>query len=658
MKWRTKKSATAALALAATVALAGPAAADTDSDSQSTLPLDDSGGATSDNAPLLNPPTSVELQRLSSGVTISWAPASANTEIGGYNIYRGDDYVATVEGAATNWTDIDGVDGNEYTVTSFDATKQHFSVHSDPAQNVTTAVDPERTSVTEPEVALPSNESDSVPLVDPFTAGDFFRPPQVDIGGDEGDPPVEAQRPSMPTNVRATNSPDGVVLRWSPSVSNSGTIAGYNIYHNGNYVDTVGAETKWVGPLAGPDDSFSVASFDDGEPRQFSGTTDPVTINRWVEQEPDESVHDAFGGAVAALGSGLELTRSPWEPNCRASADDWRLFLDGQDGNCEYRPGGDGRGVTVYVLDSVVDIDHNAFDGVNVQAGVSSINGFAGGNSQTRQLENNLAMALAEDGEPLVRVAEGQVETNIISGPLDSASCGPSHGTKVAGLVSSVDHGVASGVTIVPVEALFCHELRYEDGSTGFGYTGSQDDLLASLDWIAEQNRTSNRRAIVNMSIGVDVKDGGAYAQRISALNDAGVLVVTSAGNDGADACDYSPAGVVDHQLTVGSITKPGDRPAHSNSGPCIDLYAADRTLTANDFTGGWVSSSGTSIAAPVVTGAAAIYWSQNPWLTPDQVIVDMKNGAAPFEDPDSDCADGVCLAAQILPNTLVGIES
>jgi subtilisin family serine protease len=95
----------------------------------------------------------------------------------------------------------------------------------------------------------------------------------------------------------------------------------------------------------------------------------------------------------------------------------------------------------------------------------------------------------------------------------------------------------------------------------------------------------------------------------------AGVFVAIAAGNDNANACDYSPARVVD-AVTVaaaengpfGSMGKAG----FSNYGSCIDIYGPGSNIRSARLGGGAATMSGTSMATPHVTGAAAIYKSTN----------------------------------------------
>ena len=200
------------------------------------------------------------------------------------------------------------------------------------------------------------------------------------------------------------------------------------------------------------------------------------------------------------------------------------------------------------------------------------------------------------------------------------------HGTMVAGVVGSATFGVAKGVTL--------HPVRVIDASG----SGTISGVVAGIDWITAQftsqtktttttkngktttTTTGTRRpAVVNISL----ITGGSLAINSAVQNsiNAGVTYVVAAGNSGDDACGYSPAGVA-AAITVGASNDADNVWVYSNGGTCVDVFApgvmVNTTLSRTDTD--TTATTGTSIAAPHVAGAAALFLATNPLATPAQV--------------------------------------
>ena len=193
-----------------------------------------------------------------------------------------------------------------------------------------------------------------------------------------------------------------------------------------------------------------------------------------------------------------------------------------------------------------------------------------------------------------------------------SADCN-GHGTHVAGTVGGKNYGVAKRTTLIPVRVLDCN------GS------GSYSTVIAGLDWIAANHKAGNA-AVVNMSLGGSASStlDGAVRNLIA----KGIHVVVAAGNSNADACNYSPARVLD-AVTVGAITSSDSRASYSNTGSCLDLFAPGSAITSTWLgASGTQTISGTSMASPHVAGVIARFISINPTLSPVQVAQSLKSSA------------------------------
>lgn len=213
-----------------------------------------------------------------------------------------------------------------------------------------------------------------------------------------------------------------------------------------------------------------------------------------------------------------------------------------------YKYATSGNGVTIYVVDTGVNLSHSDLAG-RVSTGFSAIN----------------------DGR-------GADDCN-------------GHGTHVAGTAAGSSYGVAKSAKVVPVRVLNC---------TGSGYIS---DIISGINWIISTH--PGGAAVINLSIG-----GGYSAVLNSAITDAanrGFTVVAAAGNSSADACNFSPvsaAGVIG----VGASTSSDSFASYSNFGSCVDVVAPGSSITSAWIGSSSASNtiSGTSMASPHATGLAA----------------------------------------------------
>ncbi|MBI3047226.1 MAG: S8 family serine peptidase [Acidobacteria bacterium] len=135
------------------------------------------------------------------------------------------------------------------------------------------------------------------------------------------------------------------------------------------------------------------------------------------------------------------------------------------------------------------------------------------------------------------------------------------HGTHVAGTVAARDNtvdvvGAAPGAPLTGVKVLGC------------GGTGSTSGVIKGIDWVTAN---AKKPAIANMSLGGGASQALDDAVRKSA--DSGVFYSIAAGNDGADACNYSPARAGTHGgvLTTAATDKDDNcrRRAEAARPPC-----------------------------------------------------------------------------------------
>jgi oryzin len=182
------------------------------------------------------------------------------------------------------------------------------------------------------------------------------------------------------------------------------------------------------------------------------------------------------------------------------------------------------------------------------------------------------------------------------------------HGTHVAGTMVSSSYGVAKAASVISVKVFS-------------GSSGSTSVILDGYDWACNDIATKGRgaKAVINMSLG-----GGFSASFNSAVGDcydAGVVTVVAAGNDGANAANYSPASAPE-AITVGAITISNSRASFSNYGSVLDVFAPGQNILSC-----WIGSttatntiSGTSMASPHVAGLVLYLQGLGGLTTPASV--------------------------------------
>lgn len=230
------------------------------------------------------------------------------------------------------------------------------------------------------------------------------------------------------------------------------------------------------------------------------------------------------------------------------------------------------------------------------------------------------------------------------------------HGSHVAGIAAAPVNGI--GVTGVAYDADIL-PLRVL-GRCG-GYTS---DIVDAIYWasgysVAGVPANSTPADVINLSLSSTVTGacGQAYSDAVTAAINAGVSVVTSAGNANANANDYAPgncAGVIN----VAATDRYGDRAPYSNTGSVVDVAAAGGRLVSGDpLSGIWstldsgefstetyiyAAYQGTSMAAPQVAATVALMRSVEPAATPAELEAAIVDTAQNFIGSCSGCGAGL----------------
>lgn len=181
------------------------------------------------------------------------------------------------------------------------------------------------------------------------------------------------------------------------------------------------------------------------------------------------------------------------------------------------------------------------------------------------------------------------------------------HGTHVAGTIAGKTYGVAKKAKIESLKAF------NENGRS------LKSTILMAVHYaITEHEKrilsgdASYKGAIINMLLGC----GGSLAldAAVAAATRVGITVVSSAGNDGIDACNCSPSRS-ESSITVGAIDENDAVAWFSNYGRCVDIYAPGVRIQSVSNGEGLSILTGTSMAAPHVTGVVATLLSMQPLL-------------------------------------------
>jgi subtilisin family serine protease len=232
------------------------------------------------------------------------------------------------------------------------------------------------------------------------------------------------------------------------------------------------------------------------------------------------------------------------------------------------------------------------------------------------------------------------------------------HGTHVSGIIAGNgydSYGEKSG--IAPKASLISLKVLNGNG------TGTIGSIIAALNWVAVNAKTYNIR-VVNMSVGAAVRESyltDPLTLATKRVTDLGITVVTAAGNLGTNAAGLKQWGAISApgnapwvltvgaSSTMGTLSRSDDTLASfSSRGPTRFDYVAKPDLVAPGTgtislaapgslfyltklssllpgklllgTRPYLSLSGTSMAAPVVSGTIALMLQANPNLTPNLI--------------------------------------
>lgn len=312
------------------------------------------------------------------------------------------------------------------------------------------------------------------------------------------------------------------------------------------------ASIKDANVEGGISDIFDIADFLSG----YSGYFLDLTID-WIRRDPSVAFVEKDSMVYA---NEFDVQKgAPWglariSHRAPLSLGSFNQYLYDSEG---------GEGVTSYVIDTGVFVDHVQFEG---------------------------------------RALWG---ATIPSG--DSDTDGNGHGTHCAGTIASKDYGVAKKANVVAVKVL------RSNGS------GSMSDVVKGVEYAAKSHQAAAKAgkkgfkgSTANMSLG-----GGkspALDLAVNAAVKAGIHFAVAAGNENQDAANTSPASA-ELAITVGASTISDARAYFSNYGSTVDIFAPGLNIVST-YIGSETATatlSGTSMASPHTAGLLSYFVSLQP---------------------------------------------
>jgi serine protease len=328
-------------------------------------------------------------------------------------------------------------------------------------------------------------------------------------------------------------------------------------------------------------------------------------------------------------------------------------------------------GIVVAVLDTGIRFDHpdlaRAADGGRLLPGYDFVRADPDGSFVSA---NDGDGRDADPSDPGDWMTEAEANLPIFGDSCEAQANSSWHGTRVAGIIGArSNNGV--GITgtswapwILPVRVL---------GKCG----GYDSDILAGMRWAAglsEAGVPDNPypAKILNLSLGSEGRCSSSYAAVTRELATAGVVVISSAGNEGSDVSTPANCPGV---IAVVALRHTGTKVGFSNlgstatlgapGGNCVNvganepcLYSIDTTSdrgatrpTGPAYTDQFNFNVGTSFSAPIVAGVAALMLSANGRLDPLEVTRRLRAGTRPYPPP----AEGVPLCRD--PASVTGVQ-
>ena len=189
------------------------------------------------------------------------------------------------------------------------------------------------------------------------------------------------------------------------------------------------------------------------------------------------------------------------------------------------------------------------------------------------------------------------------------------HGTHVAGTIAALRNsfgvvGVAPKAKLYAVKAF---------NSKGTGFTS---DIIQGIDWCIR-----NRMQVINMSFGLS-NYSASLQQIIRKAHRRGIVMVASCGNSGQNSGTIDYPARFPETIAVAATTVNNQIAYFSSRGAGISVAAPGEDVCSTYLNNSYTKLSGTSMAAPHVTGTVALLLSRRPRLSPNAVKLRLQRSA------------------------------
>ena len=187
--------------------------------------------------------------------------------------------------------------------------------------------------------------------------------------------------------------------------------------------------------------------------------------------------------------------------------------------------------------------------------------------------------------------------------PLLPPTDGYGHGTHVAGIIAAMRNNAIDGAGTAPRAKVYAFKVLDENGDG--------DDVTVA---VAIRDAADSPCKIISMSLGGPT-ESPAMADAVSYARSRGALVIAATGNSGSSAPSYPAA--IPGVIGVGAVDRYNERWPYSSYGSLnCDIVAPGVDVLSTWWPGGGTQTlTGTSMAAPFVSGSAALVWARNPSL-------------------------------------------